>query len=192
MPQETIPQTNDLWNPLTNAAGEHEPPPPSPSGVDSWGDLQAPSQTQRSGGIDSTHINLLLGGGAALVVLGVVIVGFFLLTGSFGPSSARTFSLASGKAYPTYVKFEKGVKVQVWVNSQHDSDVDLFVYDQSGNLLVKDEADSKNCFVTFTPKGTQSFKLLVVNRIRLEFFLMERNRENRCTLKWEQGKATRS
>jgi hypothetical protein len=188
MSQETIPQTNDLWNPASNAA-HPETLPQSASGVNQWGEPQAPSA---GGQIDPNLINMLLWAGGGLVALGIVVVGFFVLQGMVGPSNPQTFNLGTGKAHQTYVKFEKGIKVQIWVHSEHDSDVDVFVYDSSRKLVVKDEDDSRNCFVTFFPTQTQTYKVVVANRIRLEHFLMERNRDNRCTLKWEQAKPAKS
>jgi hypothetical protein len=189
MSQETIPQTNDLWNPASNAAGHPEALPQSPRELNAWGEPQTASTGSQ---IDPNVISMLMWAGGGLVALGVVVVGFFLLQGMVGPSSPQTFDVGTGKAHQTYVKFEKGIKVQIWVHSEHDSDVDVFVYDSSRKLIVKDEDDSRNCYVTFVPRETQTYKVVVANRIRLEHFLMERNRDNRCTLKWEQPKPAKS
>jgi hypothetical protein len=188
MADDLLSRASDSWKPPTDLAVEPGAQQ-SPRGLDDWRPAQGRAANS---GLNPAQINMLMWAGGALVALGVVVVGILIVTGMSGPSSPRDFHLGPGKSSPTYVKFEKGIKVQVWVSSEHDSDVDLFVFDRTGRLVVRDEDDSRNCFVSFTPKETQTFKLLVVNRIRLEHHLMERNRDNQCRLKWEQGKPARS
>ena len=74
------------------------------------------------------------------------------------------------------------------VESEKDSDVDLFVYDENGKEVVKDVGESKNCHVTFTPDKTQTYKIEVQNRKLTPESLPQnkaRNIDNRVTLKWE-------
>src|SRR5438445_7710266 len=82
-----------------------------------------------------------------------------------GPKNPETFNLKSGTGVVRHVKFEQGANVQIWVESEEDSDVDLFVYDKAGTRVAADERIDKNCHVTFKPESTQKYKIEVVNRV---------------------------
>ena len=122
-------------------------------------------------------------GGGLITVVGT-IAGVSLLSANSKPANPKTFSLRAGFSHDVRVEFKKGVQAEIWVSSEHDSDVDVFVYDSRNRLVVKDEHDDRNCHVRWTPTETQRFKIVVANRIRLEPELEHRNRDNRCTLKW--------
>ncbi len=123
-------------------------------------------------------------GWAALACVGA------LLASGCVEKNPETFSLRSGSGVVRFVTFQAGTPVRIWVTSETISDVDVFVFDEKGTLVVADEGDSKDCYVTFVPKTTQRFRIEVQNRIRLEPYLQARNIDNRCTLKWEP-KATK-
>ncbi|MCI0455522.1 MAG: hypothetical protein L0Z62_00915 [Gemmataceae bacterium] len=113
-----------------------------------------------------------------------------LLAAGCDEKNPETFHLRSGSGVVRHVTFKAGVRVQMWVRSQTNSDVDLFVYDAEGDEVAVDEGDSKDCYVSFVPAATQRFRIEVQNRVRLEPYLRGRNIANRCTLKWEP-KATK-
>jgi len=121
--------------------------------------------------------------GAALTCLCALAV----LAGGCGitPSNPETFNIRSGDQVTRYVTFNAGTKVEIWVTSEEDSDIDLFVSDEQGNSVAKDERIDRNCHVTFTPKTTQKYKIDVQNRTFNEPEMKAKNRDNRCTLKWE-------
>jgi hypothetical protein len=121
-------------------------------------------------------------GRAALMV---VTGGCLVFLAGCGDKNPETFNLKSGEKIVRKIKFDAGTKVQIWVTSEHNSDVDLFVFDENGKSIVKDEGDDKDCHVVFTPETTQRFKIEVQNRVRGEPELKARNVDNRCTLKWE-------
>lgn len=50
------------------------------------------------------------------------------------------------------------------VSGDGDSDLDLYVYDEYGHLVGKDDDDSDDCLVVFTPRWTGTFTIKVVNR----------------------------
>lgn len=118
----------------------------------------------------------------ALVVL--LSTSLFLISGCGAPSNPTTFSLGSGKKQDFNIEFKAGEKVDIWITSEHDSDVDLFVYDTGGAKVTDDTGDSQHCHVSFVPASTQTYKVEVQNRVRLEAHLKGRNRDNTCTLKW--------
>jgi hypothetical protein len=123
---------------------------------------------------------------AALVALLGASVLFIM--GCGGPTNPTTFSLGSGRKRDFSIEFKAGQKVDIWVTSEQDSDVDMFVHDAGGVQIASDIGDSKNCHVSFTPGTTQTFRIEVQNRVRLEGNLKHRNRENTCTLKWSPEK----
>ena len=45
-----------------------------------------------------------------------------------------------------------------------DTDLDLYVYDQNGNLIDKDVDYTDNCVCTFVPRWTGLFVIKIVNR----------------------------
>ena len=117
-----------------------------------------------------------------LLSLGIAL---FALAGC-GPKNPETFKLKSGKGIERFVKFQEGANVQIWVESEQDSDVDLFVFDSSNTEIAKDDGPSKNCYVTFKPASTQTYKIQVQNRVLMGAGApLHRNVDNRCTLKWE-------
>lgn len=61
------------------------------------------------------------------------------------------------------IRFAAGVRAEVWVESEKNSDVDLYVYDADNDKVASDTRISKDCQVSFTPKKTQVFRVLVVN-----------------------------
>ena len=54
------------------------------------------------------------------------------------------------------------------------------------NQVAVDDGSSKNCYVTFKPSSTQTYKIRVQNRVLTgPGAPTHRNIDNRCTLKWE-------
>ncbi|MBR6056888.1 MAG: hypothetical protein IKP58_01830 [Victivallales bacterium] len=51
----------------------------------------------------------------------------------------------------------------VIVSGDGDTDLDLYVYDENGNLIAKDEDNTDECLVTWTPRWTGKFIIKVVN-----------------------------
>jgi hypothetical protein len=129
---------------------------------------------------------------AGFVVVGLIIVVAVLgASGVFNGGAAnaadskiREWNLASGTATEFRIRFEAGVRAEIWVTSDRDTDVDIFVYDSSGREVVRDDGDSKDCHVVFRPMRTQTYKVVVANRVRLEPFLRHRNGPNSGILKF--------
>jgi len=51
----------------------------------------------------------------------------------------------------------------LFVRGDRNSDLDLYVYDENGFLVAKDDDDTDDCRVRFTPRWTGSFTIKVVN-----------------------------
>ena len=61
--------------------------------------------------------------------------------------------------YRIYAKEE----AYVWVSGDGDTDLDLFIYDENGNLIDSDTDEGDTCLCTFTPKWTGKFTIKVKN-----------------------------
>lgn len=62
------------------------------------------------------------------------------------------------------VYFNGGVRASVLLSGDGDSDLDLFVYDQFGNLVASDDDATDDCVVTWIPHYTGMFTLKLINR----------------------------
>ena len=60
--------------------------------------------------------------------------------------------------------FTGGVTTYLGVRGDHDTDLDLYVYDENGNLIAADTDGSDTCLVSFTPRWTGMFTIRIVNR----------------------------
>ena len=74
-------------------------------------------------------------------------------------------STVRAKSYTTYTqKFWADELAEVAVSGDGDTDLDLYVYDQNGNLIVSDTDYSDDCYVRFVPRWTGAFRIKIVNR----------------------------
>lgn len=70
------------------------------------------------------------------------------------------------KAYSTYeykVRFKGDKTAVVKVVGVGTTDLDLYIYDSKGNLVVSDTSDSDNCECTWIPKETEDFTVRIKN-----------------------------
>jgi hypothetical protein len=52
----------------------------------------------------------------------------------------------------------------LFVSGDGSTDLDLYVYDENGNLVAKDDDNSDQCAVRFIPRWTGPFTVKIVNR----------------------------
>jgi hypothetical protein len=123
---------------------------------------------------------LVVGCAVVIIVIAVIVVN----AASRKPDNPQSFYLGTGHSHAISVEFKAGQRAEVWVTSVYDSDVDVFVFDEQNNLIVADEADSKDCYVSWSVTRTQRYRIEVANRVRLEPQLRYRNRPNQCTVKY--------
>lgn len=70
----------------------------------------------------------------------------------------------SGNDYDVfYVKFWGNEYAEVMLLGDGDTDLDLYVYDESGNLVGKDIDNSDACYVSWYADKTQEYKIKVKN-----------------------------
>ena len=90
------------------------------------------------------------------------------LSGSRGATTTPqyTSSFANGNdGYTTCkISFKANEVAEVYISSLDYADLDLYVYDEYGNLVACDENYNTDCSVSFCPKYTSDFTILVKNR----------------------------
>ena len=70
-----------------------------------------------------------------------------------------------GRSYNDYVvAFKKGIIAQIGVSGNGNSDLDLYVYDENGNVIVADTDYSDDCYVSWYPRWTGNYLIRVVNQ----------------------------
>ena len=62
-----------------------------------------------------------------------------------------------------YVTFRGGEDAMVVIQGDHDTDLDLYVYDENGNLIGSDTDNTDQCVVGFHPNWTGTFRIEVRN-----------------------------
>jgi hypothetical protein len=77
----------------------------------------------------------------------------------------RTVDKVKAHSTDTYViRFYAHERATVAISGDGDTDLDLYVYDESGNLIDKDDDYSDDCVVNFYPRWTGRFTIKIVNR----------------------------
>ena len=87
--------------------------------------------------------------------------------GSRGAVGGPKYNIDCVRAYGTdyyTVRFEGGRQAIVTVIGDGDTDLDLYIYDQNGNLIDSDTDYTDNCVCTWTPRWTGNFRIKIVNR----------------------------
>lgn len=99
-----------------------------------------------------------------LALAGKVNVGGNATRGAVGGPKSGS-AVVYGNCTDTYtIYFKSGIPAEVGVSGNGATDLDLYVYDESGNLIVADDDYSDDCYVCWTPRWTGKFIVKVVNR----------------------------
>lgn len=78
---------------------------------------------------------------------------------------AIEYSAVYGKSHVDYTaSFVKGRLAEVLVSGDGDTDLDLYVYDSSGNLIASDADYTDDCYVSWVPRWTGRYTIRIVNR----------------------------
>jgi len=59
--------------------------------------------------------------------------------------------------------FHSNETVNLWVSGDGDTDLDLYVYDENGNLICSDTDTTDEMLCSWTPRWTGEFRLEIVN-----------------------------
>lgn len=80
-----------------------------------------------------------------------------------GPKYA--YGRVYARSYTYYdQKFWANSMAEVVVSGDGDTDLDLYVYDEYGNLITSDTDYTDDCYVRFYPRWTGRFRIKIVNR----------------------------
>ena len=81
------------------------------------------------------------------------------------PGPADRSDTVTAYSTHTYTEvFRGGEMAQVIVSGDLDTDLDLYVYDQFGNLVASDDDESDQCVGSWIPAWTGRFTIRIVNR----------------------------
>ena len=81
-----------------------------------------------------------------------------------GVKSTVTAVNARGRDTFKPVTFVGGEVAAVVVSGDGDTDLDLYVFDENGTLVASDDDGTDECRVSFIPRRTGRFTIVVVNR----------------------------
>jgi len=80
----------------------------------------------------------------------------------------KTVSKVAARGTDSYtIKFWRGELAEIYLSGDGDTDLDLYVYDESGNLIDWDDDYTDDCYVSWVPRWTGSYVVKVVNRGRV-------------------------
>ena len=73
------------------------------------------------------------------------------------------FEMKDNGQVEVVLSFEAGKEFKATTDGTKESDVHLFVYDEAGKEVGKDDSPGPKCSVKFTPKTDGAFKFLIKN-----------------------------
>jgi hypothetical protein len=77
----------------------------------------------------------------------------------------RDVDVLAGRGQVTYtIRFVEGRVARVGVIGDGDTDLDLYIFDGNGNLIVKDDDYTDQCIASWIPSWTGPFRVVIVNR----------------------------
>lgn len=84
--------------------------------------------------------------------------------GRLGGPSRGVYRVSANTTDRFVIAFKYGIPAEIFVSGDGDTDLDLYVYDENGNLITGDDDYSDDCYVCWTPAWTGNFVVRVVNR----------------------------
>jgi len=91
-----------------------------------------------------------------------------------GPGQVRT-AVGDGGHDEYVVRFRGGETAQVAVAGDGDSDLDLFVYDENGDLVCSDEDKTDRMFCSWQPETSGYYTIRVKNFGMENLYVMRHN-----------------
>ncbi len=100
------------------------------------------------------------------LMAGVLAAGSLLapaMASPVGGPKYKTERVAAHRTDVFTVTFRGGEGASVVVSGDGDTDLDLYIYDENGNLIGSDTDASDDCVVRFHPRWTGVFRIEVRN-----------------------------
>jgi hypothetical protein len=85
------------------------------------------------------------------------------LAGAVGGPKYSSTQVLAGATDTFEVSFAAGELATVMISGDGDTDLDLYVYDENGNLVASDTGSSDTATVSWTPAWTGNFRVQVRN-----------------------------
>ncbi|MEQ8784887.1 MAG: hypothetical protein RIC55_01250 [Pirellulaceae bacterium] len=100
----------------------------------------------------------------SVVALGAIAVATQIQASPLSGSWCRASTVYAGN-YQNYTEyFRAGERAVIELQGDGDTDLDVYVYDEYGNLIVSDTAWGDYAAVSFVPSWSGRFTIKVVNR----------------------------
>ncbi len=100
----------------------------------------------------------------AVLLSGVALTATTASAGASPRYQSGTYVVSGFRSHSFTLVFRGGRSARVSVRGSGVSDLDLYVYDQNGNLIGRDLSFSDRCVVRWTPRWTGRFRIVVKNR----------------------------
>jgi len=84
--------------------------------------------------------------------------------GRVGGPAERTDLIPANSKLTYTMNFIEGVLAEIALRGDGDTDLDLFVFDSSDNKIATDTDYTDMCYVSWIPKWTGRYRVVVVNR----------------------------
>lgn len=85
---------------------------------------------------------------------------------SGGALYSQDFAYANGGTTTFWAFFDANRLAEVSVGSFDGADLDIYIYDENGNLIVSDTSSNRNAYCAFRPYFTTQFRIVVKNNAR--------------------------
>ena len=99
-----------------------------------------------------------------LAAVALVMMGGAGYAGAVGGPKRSTTRVKARTTDVYTISFRGGESARITVAGDGDTDLDLYVYDEFGNLIASDDDNTDYCVVSWTPRFTGPFTVRVVNR----------------------------
>ena len=103
----------------------------------------------------------------AVVVAALLACASVAIAGAVGGPKVQRTEVQAFATDVYRVAFHGGELAVVTVIGDGDTDLDLYIYDQFGNLVTFDDGPTDNCVVSWVPRQTGYYTIKVVNRGRV-------------------------
>lgn len=132
-------------------------------------EMRPAPEGEKSGGKLSLNVDELLADATAMAGEDGVLLALIddVKNNVRGAVGGRKYAkdIVAAKGTDTYrIQFRANELAIVAVVGDGDTDLDLYIYDENGNLITKDDDYTDYCYVTFTPRWTGYFTIKIVNR----------------------------
>jgi hypothetical protein len=98
---------------------------------------------------------------------GALILGIFVSLAQavgYAQTTVHSDRVLAHKTDVYRVHFSAHTRAMVEVSGDGTTDLDLYIYDENGNLVAKDDDNTDDCLASWTPRWSGTFTIRVVNR----------------------------